>query len=303
MQKARKNVVANTRRRNDHNARFAAGKELYTMGSFNLDHLSDEELMKSRTGAQVKKFKVDPQRKKRALPQGSIDVAACSNPPASTDWTSNVAPIQDQGQCASCYVFTSAAAIEAAVSIKCGTPVVKLSEQQLVECMRDPTNPAVGGCATGRVEWIFTDSQTQGGIVPSSGYNPYSATDTGTCTKNLPKATNTIVDKWYSLPLYLAASQTDIYPKEDQLKCSVAMNGPHTVAFYSGYGFQHYQSGIFDDSAHECNSSFYYNSTDGYWHMYKGYNHNVLLIGYGTDIVNGASVDYWLVKNSYGIKS
>ena len=55
--------------------------------------------------------------------------------PNSVDWIAAgaVNPIKDQGQCGSCWAFSSVGALEGAWKIKTGT-LLSFAEQQLVDC-------------------------------------------------------------------------------------------------------------------------------------------------------------------------
>jgi KDEL-tailed cysteine endopeptidase len=67
----------------------------------------------------------------------SADITAEHDTPSNDaiDWRTKgaVNPVQDQGQCGSCWAFSSTAAMEGAHFIKTGT-LLKLSESELVDC-------------------------------------------------------------------------------------------------------------------------------------------------------------------------
>ena len=67
--------------------------------------------------------------KKPAVEHDSVTELATSNLPRSVDWRSKgaVNPVQDQGECGSCWAFSSTAAMEGDHFIKTGE-LIKLSE-------------------------------------------------------------------------------------------------------------------------------------------------------------------------------
>lgn len=69
----------------------------------------------------------------------------------SVDWRAKgaVNAVQDQGQCGSCWAFSSTAAMEGAHFLKTGS-LLKLSEQQLVDC-----DPQSSGCNGGLEAYAF----------------------------------------------------------------------------------------------------------------------------------------------------
>ncbi|CAI9782047.1 unnamed protein product [Fraxinus pennsylvanica] len=73
--------------------------------------------------------------------------------PTSLDWRARraVTPVQDQGQCGSCWVFGAVAATEGLVKIKTRN-LVSLSEQQIIDCTS--TSDACNG---GWMEQFYKD--------------------------------------------------------------------------------------------------------------------------------------------------
>jgi cathepsin F len=80
-----------------------------------------------------------------------IQILDDSNLTAEVDWRAQgaVNPIQDQGQCGSCWSFSSTAAMEGAHFLATGN-LLKLSEQQLVDCDRQSS-----GCNGGLEIYAF----------------------------------------------------------------------------------------------------------------------------------------------------
>jgi KDEL-tailed cysteine endopeptidase len=70
---------------------------------------------------------------------------------AGVDWRTKgaVNPVQNQGQCGSCWAFSATAAMEGEHFIKTGT-LLKLSEQQFVDC-----DTQSSGCNGGLEAWAF----------------------------------------------------------------------------------------------------------------------------------------------------
>ncbi len=86
------------------------------------------------------------------------------------DWTKKgaVTPVKDQGQCGSCWAFSSTGALEGQWFLKTGN-LVPLSEQQLVAC-----NTANGGCNGGWMATAFAYIATNNGINTGASY-PYTS--------------------------------------------------------------------------------------------------------------------------------
>ena len=90
---------------------------------------------------------------------------------AAVDWRTKgaVNPVQNQGQCGSCWAFSSTATIESAHFLKTGK-LLKLAEQQLVDCAGAEGNE---GCNGGLEVWAFQYAEKQGMELEST--YPYTA--------------------------------------------------------------------------------------------------------------------------------
>lgn len=192
------------------------------------------------------------------------DVMEPCDAPSSLDWRKYaiVTRVKDQGQCGSCWSFSTTGAIEGVNALVTGD-LISLSEQELVSC--DSTNEGCdGGYMDSAFEWIISN----GGIDTESDY-PYTGLD-GTCNISKEKTKAVTID-----------SYTDVAEEESALLCAVVKQ-PVSVAIHgSAMDFQLYTGGIYDG---ECSD----NPDD--------IDHAVLIVGYGSE----GDDDYWIVKNSWG---
>jgi len=184
--------------------------------------------------------------------------------PASVDWVTQgvVTPIKNQGDCGSCWAFSTTGAIECEYAIKNGE-LNSLSEQQLVDCSISEGNL---GCAGGDMDAAFKYVQKEGGLCSEASY-PYTASD-GVCKSS---SCGTLYD-----PI---TTHTDVTSDDETSLINAAAVGCVSVAIEADqYAFQYYSSGILSGT---CGTSL---------------DHGVLVVGYGVD----GTQDYWLVKNSWG---
>lgn len=184
--------------------------------------------------------------------------------PASVDWREKgaVAPVKNQGQCGSCWAFSTVGAVEGINQIVTGE-LISLSEQELVDCDKAYNQ----GCNGGLMDYAFDFIKKNGGIDTETDY-PYTARD-GKCDQNRKKNAKVVsIDGYEDVP------END----EQALKKAVA-HQPVSVAIEAGgRAFQLYESGVFTGL---CGTDL---------------DHGVVAVGYGTEDGN----DYWIVRNSWG---
>ena len=185
--------------------------------------------------------------------------------PATWDWRAQgaVGPVKDQGQCGSCWAFSTVGNLEGLNYIKTKTMVL-FSEQQLVDCDKGQDQ----GCNGGLMENAFTYIKTAGGLEKSGDYK-YTAKD-GKC--KFDKTKSSIQVSGFNF----AASQD-----EEVIKSFLYSTGPLSIALNAGT-LQFYNGGIIEADANECDP--------------QGIDHGVTMVGYGSE--NGQ--DFWIVKNSWG---
>jgi len=190
--------------------------------------------------------------------------------PVSVDWTTKgaVTPVKDQGQCGSCWSFSTTGALEGAYAIK-NSKLVSFSEQQLVDCDTLGNGGRDHGCNGGLMDNAFNWIDKNNGLCTESDY-PYvsGATMTaGTCKTGCKNVAGSDVVKFVDVE---SASDLAFSTALSQQPVSVAIEADQRE-------FQLYKSGVFTGS---CGTNL---------------DHGVLAVGYGVD--NG--VEYYKVKNSW----
>jgi len=185
-------------------------------------------------------------------------------PPTSVDWEAKgaVTPVKNQGQCGSCWAFSTTGSTESSYFITKGS-LLSISEQELVDCAGKEGNQ---GCNGGLMDYGFQYIIDNKGICTEASY-PYTAKD-GTCKSKTCTKSGITVTSFVDVP-------TD---SETALMNAVAQQ-PISIAVEADQGsFQQYSGGVMTAA---CGTNL---------------DHGVLAVGYG---VEGAK-DFWQVKNSWG---
>ncbi|ETO19354.1 hypothetical protein RFI_17876 [Reticulomyxa filosa] len=168
----------------------------------------------------------------------------------------------NQGDCGSCWAFSTTGSLECDYAIKTGS-LVSLSEQQLVDCSSSYGN---NGCNGGWYYYGWEYAKSDKGLCTEASY-PYTGVG-GTC-KSSSCGTK------YDSP----AGYTKVTADDPTALETAAAAGCVSVAIEADqFAFQYYSSGVLTGT---CGTTI---------------DHAVLVVGYGTE----SGQDYWKVKNSWG---
>jgi len=181
----------------------------------------------------------------------------------SVDWVSKgaVTPVKNQGQCGSCWAFSTTGSIEGRCQIA-GKGLTSLSEQDLVDCSKQNS-----GCNGGLMDLAFEYVKGNGGLCTEEEYS-YKAKKQWICHES------SCGSKAGKITGYTDVTSGD----ESALEAAVAQ-GPVSIAIEADESaFQLYTSGILES---KCDAQL---------------DHGVLAVGFGEE----GGKKYWKVKNSWG---
>lgn len=280
----RKGVFEQTRKKVlEHNA----GGHSWTQGLGPFADLTPEEFKaKYLTG-----FKPDPAVQNAKEWRGPKHVGDL---PQSFDWVAKgaVTDIKDQGNCGSCWSFSTSGAIEGYHYIKTGK-LVSLSEQQFIDCSSTASgnNGTMNqGCLGGdmRVALQFAaEWSSQGMGVDTENDYYYNEADRtfNSITNPTPVADDDpgIFDcqmKSYK-PAATISGWAPIAPNNETILAMALLQQPVSIGVATGDAWQNYAAGILD----------------GVGNCPGDVDHGVLLVSFGVD--NGEA--FWNIKNSWGV--
>lgn len=198
--------------------------------------------------------------------RGDIHIFEPSNSD-SVNWVEAgaVTDVKDQGDCGSCWAFSSTGSLEGAHFIATGE-LLSFSEQQLVDCAGRRYDE--DGCDGGVMEGSYLYWKTHKAELQSA--YPYTSGNgkSGKCKYSKESKTSVEVSSFKKV--------TPSNPS--QMKAAVAQQ-PISVSVDASWPlFMTYSKGVLDSKL--CG---------------KSLDHAVLAVGYGTE----KGKDYWLVKNSW----
>ena len=177
-----------------------------------------------------------------------------------------VTPVKDQGQCGSCWSFSSTGALEGAHYVASGE-LLSFSEQQLVDCagLRYGNLGCNGGMQNRAFNYLKSHKAELESVYP---YFSGTTKKAGDCA--FSKSSTTAVDV-SSYTKVTADNESQMKAALVQQPLAVSIEADKTV-------FQTYKSGVLNSA--DCGTKL---------------DHAVLAVGYG----NEDGQDYWLVKNSW----
>eukprot|EP00043_Microstomoeca_roanoka_P006734 m.65459 g.65459 ORF g.65459 m.65459 type:complete len:666 (+) comp13541_c5_seq1:90-2087(+) len=207
-----------------------------------------------------------------------------------TAWPDAQSDVLNQGQCGSCFIFSTVESLATRSVISRAAPgPLTISPEPLVACAH------IGGCNGGYLKDVWSELTVNGSTdcdaACSSGCAPYVSgncseghdTQGNGCTQCLGQVCRSSNLPWDHT--YHASSHYSVDMNELHIMAELATNGPAPTCFDLYANFY---------SFFDAKPNGVYNATLG---AYLG-GHCVTVSGWGTDQQSG--LPYWLVRNSWG---
>jgi len=266
-----------------HNAQYRAKLKSYKLEMNEYADLTSEEFLGVRNG--YKHNLKESRDNMRSVDRPAVYQIPLTetedNLPKSVDWRAAgyVTPVKNQGQCGSCWSFSTTGALEGQMMRSTGK-LPSLSEQNLIDCSKREGNM---GCNGGLMDNAFDYIKHQDGIDSEESY-PYEMRDDKPCRYHIEDKAGDDVG-FSDIPS----------GSEKHLRSALANVGPVAVAIDAAHrSFQFYSSGIYYEPA--CSS--------------QQLDHGVLAVGYGDaceddgqeaeELCKSGHSKYYIVKNSWG---
>jgi len=194
--------------------------------------------------------------------------------PTSFDWRDQnaVTAVKNQGQCGSCWAFSTTESIESFWFLANHT-LTSLAVQQIVSC-----DTVDGGCNGGDTPTAYAYVKKAGGIEASASY-PYTSGggSNGVCKFKSSEIVAKISGFTYAIPP--CNSGTCNSQQETKLPAELAQQGPFSICLDAS-PWQDYSGGVMKT---------------GCPHAYADMDHCVQMVGYNMN----AATPYWIVRNSW----
>ncbi|KAJ1287266.1 hypothetical protein BS78_03G418000 [Paspalum vaginatum] len=244
----------------------------YWLGLNEFADLTHEEFKGTYLG--LKTTTTHPEEEDGDASDDGVSSSSSGGLPKSVDWRKKgaVTGVKNQGQCGSCWAFSTVAAVEGINQIVTGN-LTSLSEQELIDCDTDDGNH---GCSGGLMDYAFSYIARTGGLHTEEAY-PY-LMEEGSCGAGKRTSEAAVVT---------ISGYEDVPRNNERALLKALAQQPVIVAIEaSGRSFQFYRGGVFDGP---CGTAL---------------DHGVAAVGYGTAAAaknnGGDEVEYIIVKNSWG---
>lgn len=186
--------------------------------------------------------------------------------PTEKDWSDIVTPVKDQGQCGSCVIFSTTAALESAL-LKQKKGTFDISEQYSLSCLMPQTL-----CQTGTQISSYLEPLKSTGTSQELSQYPYIAPSLGNCNAAGKFLTP------YNFSFKANSFEKVGIESADDLKATLVKYGPVVGSLMVHSSFQDYTTGLYRPNSYDSRSG----------------GHAILIVGY-SDAIGG-----FKVKNSWG---